>query len=477
MLSQVTGTNTGNRSYTYDPAGNVLSDSYREMQSTNYGRGNLPYQVTMVNASVHYLYNSANTRIYKKDVPSGGSATREFYLRNAMGKEMGILNEVDNTWEWFSMGANRLARIVPEVDQQPASLTPVATPLYPAYEYMSNLAFNGVHYYLYDHLGNTRINYQPIVKCIAGSAPIITFQLNSVHDYYPYGKELRKFIDIKERYLSTQHERDAETGLDYRGARYYDSDLGSFLSLDPMAVSYPSNSSYSYVLSNPVKFLDSDGKVVRDENGNIIYVSTGENFPLSNGGPTVTAEVGYIFADDGTPIIVLKNLTSDIRFDDNCHGVSFLKPEDGGANAAGGYWLDNTQVEALLTGDGYELVPDVSNVKKGDIVVYDDDKGDNAHSMTVTELSATKEDITVHGLGGMQIYTYEQRLEDGWDVGSTGSPDIYTKNTDDTVKSGKEKKMFVTQELSRANSNRLQRMAAAAGQGLEMKRDQVLNVH
>jgi RHS repeat-associated protein len=125
---------------------------------------------------------------------------------------------------------------------------------------MSNLAFNGVHYYLYDHLGNTRINYQPIVKCVAGSPPIISFHLNSVHDYYPYGKELRKFIDIEERYLSTQHERDSETGLDYRGARYYDSDLGRFLSLDPLATEFTSWSPYNYVIGNPVMLIDPDGK-------------------------------------------------------------------------------------------------------------------------------------------------------------------------------------------------------------------------
>ena len=40
--------------------------------------------------------------------------------------------------------------------------------------------------------------------------------------------------------MTTQHERDQETGLDYRGARYYDSDVVRFLSLDPKAANYAS---------------------------------------------------------------------------------------------------------------------------------------------------------------------------------------------------------------------------------------------
>jgi len=81
-------------------------------------------------------------------------------------------------------------------------------------------------------------------------------------NYYPYGKVLREFragVD-QERYLSTQHERDAETGLDYRGARYYDADVARFLSLDPLAVKLPSWSPYCYVLGNPVGLIDEDGR-------------------------------------------------------------------------------------------------------------------------------------------------------------------------------------------------------------------------
>lgn len=83
-------------------------------------------------------------------------------------------------------------------------------------------------------------------------------------DYFPYGKVLREYINTPERYLTTQHERDQETGLDYRGARYYDSDVARFLSLDPLAKEYPSLSDYSYVAGNPIMFIDPTGKSIEN---------------------------------------------------------------------------------------------------------------------------------------------------------------------------------------------------------------------
>ena len=62
--------------------------------------------------------------------------------------------------------------------------------------------------------------------------------------------------------MTTQHERDSETGFDYRGARFYDAEVGRFLSVDPLAVDYPSFSDYSYVAGNPVIFIDPTGRSV-----------------------------------------------------------------------------------------------------------------------------------------------------------------------------------------------------------------------
>ena len=64
------------------------------------------------------------------------------------------------------------------------------------------------------------------------------------------------------RYTFSGKEKDAETGYSYFGARYYDSDLSVWLSVDPMSDKYPSMSAYMYCAGNPVMLVDPDGKEI-----------------------------------------------------------------------------------------------------------------------------------------------------------------------------------------------------------------------
>ncbi|QHN03183.1 hypothetical protein FTO74_07230 [Granulicella sp. WH15] len=63
----------------------------------------------------------------------------------------------------------------------------------------------------------------------------------------------------------TGKERDAESGLDYFGARYYSSNMGRFSSPDPSGLAYADQSNpqslnlYSYALNNPLKNTDPTG--------------------------------------------------------------------------------------------------------------------------------------------------------------------------------------------------------------------------
>jgi len=63
----------------------------------------------------------------------------------------------------------------------------------------------------------------------------------------------------------TGKERDTESGLDLMGARYYASTMGRFMSPDPSGLLYadPTNPQslnlYSYVMNNPLKFIDPSG--------------------------------------------------------------------------------------------------------------------------------------------------------------------------------------------------------------------------
>jgi RHS repeat-associated protein len=68
------------------------------------------------------------------------------------------------------------------------------------------------------------------------------------------------FSKFDTRYKFTAKELDNETSYTYFGARYYDSELSGWLSVDPMSDKYPSLSSYCYTADNPVVLVDPNGK-------------------------------------------------------------------------------------------------------------------------------------------------------------------------------------------------------------------------
>jgi RHS repeat-associated protein len=69
---------------------------------------------------------------------------------------------------------------------------------------------------------------------------------------------------------SSSKERDAETGLDYFGARYYSGAQGRFTSVDPITmlperlVDSQQLNLYAYARNNPLRFIDPTGMVIDD---------------------------------------------------------------------------------------------------------------------------------------------------------------------------------------------------------------------
>ena len=107
---------------------------------------------------------------------------------------------------------------------------------------------------------------------------------------------------------SSGKEKDAETGYHYFGARYYNSDLSLWLSVDPMADKYPSLSPYNYCAWNPMKLVDPDGMELwkPDERGNLVAEKGDNAWTLSrylNTTPSIATglleEQGYSVNSNG----------------------------------------------------------------------------------------------------------------------------------------------------------------------------------
>jgi RHS repeat-associated protein len=114
------------------------------------------------------------------------------------------------------------------------------------------------YYYHSDHLGSA--------SYITDDSGAVTQTLN----YLPYGEDWvdLQYFDLMPAennlgvYKFNGKEKDAESGYNYYGARYYDSEKISWLSVDPMSDKYPSLSPYVYCANNPVKLIDPDGEEI-----------------------------------------------------------------------------------------------------------------------------------------------------------------------------------------------------------------------
>jgi RHS repeat-associated protein len=67
--------------------------------------------------------------------------------------------------------------------------------------------------------------------------------------------------DAAGRFAFAGREWDPNTGLYYNRARYYDPDLGRFISEDPLVFGGDDPNLYRYALNNPVRYTDPNGTV------------------------------------------------------------------------------------------------------------------------------------------------------------------------------------------------------------------------
>lgn len=106
-------------------------------------------------------------------------------------------------------------------------------------------------------------------------------------DFYPFGQERTPIVDnLDNNYKYTQHERDAESGLDHTLYRQYASTTGRWLSPDSLhgnPVAPQSWNRYAYVLGNPTNNEDDNGQAcTTTQQGGTFKVNCFEFLDLSS---------------------------------------------------------------------------------------------------------------------------------------------------------------------------------------------------
>ena len=112
----------------------------------------------------------------------------------------------------------------------------------------------GTAWYLTDHLGTVR-DITDAAGTVIDHVDFDSFGNLTAESHPPYG----------DRYKFTGREFDADTGLYYYRARYYDPQLGRFLSLDPREFDAGDGNLYRYVGNAPLTNTDPRGQAAVPE--------------------------------------------------------------------------------------------------------------------------------------------------------------------------------------------------------------------
>ena len=246
--------------YTYDANGNMLTDSNKGITSIDYNVLDLP-QCIKTKPRIIFKESTGNAIYYTYS--ADGTKLRATYMeadsRTMPYKPNALYN--NNT------GINI---------KTSGMVTPSVKPLESNYHYCSNLVYNNdrlsailfdggyasvdegegivMHFYVKDYLGSNRL-------VVDGNGNI-----EEVNHYYPFGALMGDRCGVsRNKYKYIGKELDTMYGWNMQDheARWYDPVVGRWMATDPLQEKYESVSSYCYTANNPIRFVDTDGKVIK----------------------------------------------------------------------------------------------------------------------------------------------------------------------------------------------------------------------
>lgn len=293
-LKQVTEVNAADRygdylrTYDYDSVGNILNKSDQgDYSYSQTGKIN-PHAVTGINNTTsgktkQYTYDDNGNLVREEITALGNLVTVKIFDWNHYNRmERSEVLKPDgsaivSTYAYDHSGR----RIRKQVEVIPAGMTSgaVKTTVYPFADFeltdightkvsvmagsmhVGTVEYDGgqlkIYYSHTDHLGGGNI--------LTNEQGGFTQSL----DYFPFGSVRvdEQYEGFDERLKFTGHEWDDEIGLYYAQARYYNSDIGRFIGIDPAAREVPEKflrdpqqmNFYTYVRNHPINAVDPDG--------------------------------------------------------------------------------------------------------------------------------------------------------------------------------------------------------------------------
>jgi RHS repeat-associated protein len=225
--------------FTYDSNGNLLTaPPPYAISAVTYDHQNLPLSLTSNGVTSTYRYDGTGQRIAKQ---VGTGNTEIYVLDGASSLGVVTVNGSGTLTSWFFnvLAGDRVIGRQPNVGNR--------------------------RYYHSDLLGSTR-------AVVEGGTVVESY------DPEPWGLLMPgRTLGSGTKEGFTGKERDAESGLDYFGARHYMPALARWTSVDPLAEKHPEWSPYNYVLNNPLVPMDPDGRQIRADLGDFnLYGPNGD---------------------------------------------------------------------------------------------------------------------------------------------------------------------------------------------------------
>jgi RHS repeat-associated protein len=250
-----------NQSTGTGPWGNLTNINVSQSPYNGCTQENLSSTATAKNQLAEYCFDAAGNLILNATCPAPPfTPTYNYNAENQLISTAGVTYTYDGDGKrvqksngklyWYGLGSD------PLVETDPSGNIPVEYVFFGGKRIARRDSGGAVSYYLADHLGTSRI--------VTNS----TGTVQDDADFYPFGKERPYLSSSGNTYKFTGKERDAESGLDNFGARYYSSSMGRFMSVDPaglLAVNFENPQTlnlYGYTMNNPLRYTDPTGMYV-----------------------------------------------------------------------------------------------------------------------------------------------------------------------------------------------------------------------